>query len=185
MSASIEKFFSASRPLVLVGMMGAGKTSVGQALAKILGVPFHDSDAEVEASAGQSVAQIFDSLGEAEFRKLEKQAVARLLEQGGNVLSLGGGAFVDAETRQKIKEMAFSVWLKVDPAILLERVMRHHHRPLLNDGNPKEKMERLLTDRAPFYALADLTFDCGNRSVAENARLIAEALQAAQAFRIP
>ena len=154
-----------TQPVVLLGMMGAGKTSVGRALAKILAVPFFDADKEIEAAAGRSVAAIFSEYGEAEFRRLERQVIARLLQGEAGVLSLGGGAFMDAQTRACIKDAAFSVWLKVDHALLMERVLRHGGRPLLQDGNPQEKMARLLAEREPVYAQADLTVLCDDRPV--------------------
>ncbi len=171
-----ENFFL-QRSVVLVGMMGAGKTSVGRAVAESLSVPFFDADVEIEAAAGCSVASIFADYGEAEFRRLERQVIARLLNGEPCVLSLGGGAFMDAETRGRIKESGLSVWLKVDHALLLARVLRHGDRPLLKEGDPREKMERLLSEREPVYAQADLTVLCDDRPVAQTARRVREAIE--------
>jgi len=178
--SNIERI-SLTRPVVLLGMMGAGKTSVGRALAEILSVPFYDADAEIEKASGRSVASIFADYGEAEFRRLERQVIARLLQSGICVLSLGGGAFIDPQTRERINTAALSVWLKVDHALLLERVLRHGNRPLLKDGDPKEKMERLLAEREPVYAQADLVVLCDDRPVAQTARRVRDAIQAAPA----
>ncbi|MFA5041421.1 MAG: shikimate kinase [Bdellovibrionales bacterium] len=179
MNKSNFKNFSVPCPVVLIGMMGAGKTSVGQALAGLLSVPFFDSDAEIESTTGRSVSQIFSDSGETEFRRLERQAVERLLDRGPCVLSLGGGAFMDEYTRNHIKKRAFSVWLKVDKRILLNRVLHQGARPLLKGYDPAEKLEQLLIERTPVYAKADLTSLCNDRPVADNARQIMTELQAA------
>lgn len=176
MSKSISEKFTLTRPIVLIGMMGAGKSSVGKALAEHLAVPFFDADAEIEASAGCSVAQIFEDYGEPEFRRMERQVIARLLDNGACVLSPGGGAFMNDETRARIKKAAFSVWIKVDRDLLLRRVLRHNTRPLFKTGDPIEIMARLLADREPVYAQADLTVKCDDRPVTQNARLIKEAI---------
>jgi shikimate kinase len=178
MNKSILEKFSPKRPIVLIGMMGAGKTSVGRALANLMSVPFFDSDAEIESAAGCSVAQIFSDYGEAEFRRMEREVTARLLERDSCLLSLGGGAFMDEQTRARIKQKAFSVWLRVEPEILLKRVLRHGNRPLLK-GAPKQKLEQLLSEREPIYAGADLVAFCDDRPVGENARQIMLAIQVA------
>ena len=177
MSKSNPENFSLSRPLVLIGMMGAGKTSVGRALADLLDIPFFDADTEIEAAARCSVAQIFADYGEAEFRRMEQQVIARLLQGGMCVLSVGGGAFMNEQTRARIKELALSLWLKVDREILLKRVLRNGNRPLLKGDNPKEKFERILNEREPVYALADLTVLCDDRPVMQTAKRVHEALQ--------
>jgi shikimate kinase len=183
MKRSILNTFSLTKPVVLIGMMGAGKTSVGRALADLLSVPFFDSDAEIEAAAGCSVAQIFADYGEDEFRRLERQVTIRLLGGDVCVLSLGGGAFVDDETRERVKKTAFSVWIKVDRDILLKRVAHHGHRPLLKGGSPKERLEKILAERESVYAEADLTVFCDDRPVLQNAYTIMTAIQDARAFR--
>jgi shikimate kinase len=175
--------FSLPRPIVLIGMMGAGKTSLGRTVAGLFSAPFFDSDAEIEKAAGCSVARIFADYGEPESRRMERQVIARLLDDGACVLSVGGGAFMDEATRKKIEEKAFSVWLKVDPKILLERVAHHNHRPLLADGSAKETLGKLLLERTPVYAKADLTVICDDRPVSQNARLIKQAIEDAPEFQ--
>jgi shikimate kinase len=160
-----------TQPLVLIGMMGAGKSSVGRAVAKILSVPFFDADIEIEAAAGRSVAQIFADYGEAEFRRLERLVIGRLLDGGVCILSLGGGAFIDDTTRARIKSGACSVWLKVEPDLLIERVTRHGDRPMLS-GDPRGKMTQLLADREPVYAQANLTILCDDRPVTQTAQRV-------------
>ena len=146
-----------NKTVVLVGMMGAGKTSVGRRLAALLAVPFRDADAEVEAAAGRTVSEIFESLGEEAFREGERKVLARLLCEPPHVLAAGGGAFMDPETRARIKESAVSVRLKADVALLLERVSRKDSRPLLRNTDPRAALERLLKEREPTYAEADIT----------------------------
>lgn len=177
MNKSDMEKISVTKPVILLGMMGAGKTSVGRALAKMLSLPFFDADKEIETVAGRSVSAIFAEYGEAEFRRLERQVIARLLKGDLCVLSLGGGAFMDAETRAAIKEAGFSIWLKVDHALLLERVTRRGGRPMLQGADPKEKMTRLLAEREPVYALADLTVLCDDRPVAQTAKRVREAIK--------
>ena len=166
---------SLEKPVVLIGMMGAGKSSVGRALAELLSLPYNDSDAEIEAASQCSVAQIFSDYGEAEFRRMERQVIARLLGHQC-VLSLGGGAFTDPETRTRIKQQALSVWIQVDRELLIKRVLRHGNRPLLKGGDPKEKLEKILSEREPIYAEADLTVLCDDRPIKENAQQIADAI---------
>ncbi len=147
----------AGRSIVLVGMMGCGKSSVGQRLARRLGIPFVDADAEIEQAAGMSIADIFASRGEAEFRAGEKRVIARLLAHGPQVLATGGGAFMNAETRARIAEAGISIWLKADPEILMKRVRKRGNRPLLQTPDPDGTLRRLLAEREPTYALADIT----------------------------
>ena len=139
--------------------MGAGKSSVGRRLAKSLGIPFADADSEIEAAAGLTVKEIFEKLGEAEFRRGERQVIARLLKDDPHVLATGGGAFMDPETRDLIKEKAVSIWLKADLDLLMERVSRRDTRPLLDTDNPRQVMEDLIAKRHPVYATADITVD--------------------------
>jgi shikimate kinase len=148
-----------SRTVVLVGLMGAGKTSVGRRLAQLLGVPFVDSDAEIEAAANATVAEIFEREGEAAFRDGERRVISRLLEGPVMVMATGGGAFMDPRTRVKIHEAAVSVWLRADLDVLVQRVSRRKTRPLLNHGDPREILERLIALRYPVYAEADLVVD--------------------------
>jgi shikimate kinase len=169
--------FSLSRSIVLTGMMGAGKSSIGRKLAQRLGLSFVDSDVEIESAAGMSVAQFFERYGEPEFRKGERRVIARLLEGAPLVLSTGGGAFMDADTRALIRSQAIAVWLRVDVETLLRRTARRDDRPLLKSGDPREVMERLLGQRESIYAEADIVIDCDDRPVDENAERVAEALE--------
>ena len=145
------------RSLVLVGMMGAGKTSVGKRLAARLGLPFSDADHEIEAAAGMTVPEIFAKRGEAEFREGERRVVARLLTDGQKVLATGGGAFINASTREKIAASAVSVWLKADFEVLMRRVRKRANRPLLQTADPEATLRRLMAERYPVYALAAFT----------------------------
>jgi len=148
---------TSERPIVLVGLMGAGKTTVGRRLAKRLGRPFHDADEEVEAAAGRTVAEIFEDFGEAAFRDGERKVIARLIEDHPKmVLALGGGAFVDAETRSLLKARALSIWLKADLDTLMQRVSKRDTRPLLQTEDPRAVMRNLMQTRETAYAEADL-----------------------------
>ena len=145
------------RPIVLIGMMGAGKTTVGRRLAARLGRHFVDSDEEVEKAAGMSIEDIFAAHGEADFRAGEVKVIARLLKESGIVLGTGGGAFMNAETRALIKQAAVSVWIKADFELLFQRVSRRSNRPLLKTANPRETLQKLIDARYPTYAEADIT----------------------------
>ena len=145
------------RPIVLVGMMGAGKTTVGRRLAARLGRHFVDSDEEVERAAGMSIEDIFAAHGEADFRQGEVRVIARLLKDAGLVLGTGGGAFMNAETRALVKECAVSVWIKADFELLFQRVQRRSNRPLLKTVNPRQTLMDLIDRRYPTYAEADVT----------------------------
>ena len=147
----------AGRPIVLVGMMGAGKTTVGRRLAARLGRHFADSDEEVEKAAGMSIEDIFAAHGEADFRAGEVRVIARLLKDHDLVLGTGGGAFMNAETRGLIKTDAVSVWIKADFELLFQRVQRRSNRPLLKTANPRETLKDLMDRRYPTYAEADVT----------------------------
>lgn len=140
----------------MVGMMGAGKTAIGAALARRLGVPFLDSDTEIETAANMSVAEIFSRDGEAFFREKETQIIARLLDGAPAVLSTGGGAYLAEGNRQMISERGVAVWLRADIELLWERVRHKTTRPLLNNDDPKGTLMRLYEERTPIYALADL-----------------------------
>ncbi|HHY50776.1 MAG TPA: shikimate kinase [Alphaproteobacteria bacterium] len=145
------------RPVVLVGMMGAGKTTVGRRLASRLGRRFIDSDEEIEKAAGMSIEDIFRLHGEADFRAGEVKVIARLLKEDGLVLGTGGGAFMNADTRALVKERAVSVWIKADFELLFARVARRSNRPLLKTLNPRETLRALIEERYPVYAEADVT----------------------------
>ncbi|MGD0719509.1 MAG: 3-dehydroquinate synthase [Roseiarcus sp.] len=147
------------RSIVLVGMMGAGKTSVGRRLAGHLGLPFVDADSEIEAGAQMTVPEIFERFGEPYFRDGERKVVARLLGEGQKVLATGGGAFMHESTRRRIAETSVSIWLKPDVEVLMRRVRKRSNRPLLQTANPEETLRRLLRERGPIYGLADLTIE--------------------------
>ncbi len=149
------------RTVALVGLMGAGKTTVGRRLAQALGCAFKDADAEIVAAAGQSIEEIFAQHGECEFRRGERQVLSRLLGEAPHVLATGGGAFIDPRTRALMKERAISVWLKAPLDVLMKRVSRRGGRPLLNEDGPRAVMERLMTDRYPIYAEADIIIETG------------------------
>jgi len=147
------------RPIVLVGLMGAGKSTIGRRLAAALKLPFHDADAEIETAAGCSISDFFERYGEPAFREGERRVIARLLAGPRHVLATGGGAFMDPTTRALIKQMGFSVWLRADISLLMERVSKRPTRPLLKNSDPRGTMERLMAERYPTYAEADLTVD--------------------------
>ena len=144
------------RPVVLVGMMGVGKSTVGRKLAQLLDLPFADADDEIEQAAQMSVTEIFDKFGEDYFRDGERRVIARLLDGGPSVLATGGGAFVQPTTRAMILERGIAVWLDSDVATLVERVGRRDTRPLLRDGDPKEIVTRLKAERESAYAEAPI-----------------------------
>jgi shikimate kinase len=143
------------RPVVLVGLMGAGKTVIGRRLAAALHIPFADADAEIERAAGAAVQDIFARHGEPEFRRGERQVIARLMRGGPMVLATGGGAYIDADTRALIKREGFSIWLKADLDTLMRRVEKRDHRPLLKADDPRAVMAGLMDKRYPIYAEAD------------------------------
>jgi shikimate kinase len=145
------------RAIVFVGLMGAGKTAIGRRVASSIGLPFSDSDHEIEKASRMTVADLFDAYGEAEFRSLEQRVIVRLLQEAPCVVSTGGGAFMNADTRAAIGEAGISVWLKADIDTLMARVMKKQTRPLLKTGNPREIMENLMKARYPVYAMADVT----------------------------
>ncbi len=147
------------KTLVLVGMMGAGKTSVGRRLASTLGVPFRDADVEIEAAAGCTINEIFERFGEPAFRSGERKVIARLLSDPPHVLAAGGGAFIDAETRERIRERGVSIWLRAPLDLLIQRVLRKDTRPLLRNTDSRATLERLLRDREPIYAQADIVVE--------------------------
>ena len=145
------------RSVVLVGMMGAGKSSIGRRLAARLGIPFVDADTEIEAAAGMTIPEIFDAHGEPYFRAGEARVIARLLDGGPQVLATGGGAFMNADTRAAIRARGVSFWLKADFDVLLRRIRRRTDRPMLKTADPEETLKRLMAERYPVYAEADAT----------------------------
>jgi shikimate kinase len=147
------------RPIVLVGLMGAGKSTVGRRLAAALKLPFQDADHEIETAAGCSISDFFEKYGETAFREGERRVIARLLEGPRHVLATGGGAFMDPDTRALIKRRGLSIWLRADIGLLMERVSKRPTRPLLKNSDPRGTMERLMNERYPIYAEADMTVD--------------------------
>lgn len=146
------------RSVVLVGMMGSGKSSVGKRLGARLGLPFVDADTEIETAAGMSIPDIFAQRGETEFRDGERRVIARILTtRSPLVLATGGGAYMNAETRARIAELGISIWLKADFDVLMRRVRKRSNRPLLRTADPEGTMRRILTEREPVYAQADIT----------------------------
>ena len=162
---------------MLVGMMGAGKTAVGQALARRLQVPFTDSDAEIERAANLTISEIFARDGEAFFREKESQVIARLLDGRRGVLSVGGGAFLSPANRELIRQQGVSVWLRATVEVLWPRVRRKPTRPLLRTPDPRGTLARLVAERAPIYALADIVVDSrADLSAAETAGRVHDAI---------
>ena len=146
------------RAIVLVGMMGSGKSSVGRRLAGRLGLPFVDADTEIETAAHMTIPEIFAQRGEAEFREGERRVIARVLTtRAPLVLATGGGAFMNPETRERVKELGIAVWLKAEPDVLMRRVRKRSNRPLLQTADPEATLRRMLAEREPVYALADIT----------------------------
>ena len=166
------------RPIALVGMMGAGKTTVGRRLAAALNLRFHDADAEIEQAAGMSVADLFARHGEESFRRGEAQVIERLLTGPPVVIATGGGALLNAATRSLVKARAISVWVRADVDTLVKRATKRATRPLLKNGDPKEIISRLLDARTPYYAAADIVIDSDVGSHARTVRAIVDALSA-------
>jgi shikimate kinase len=169
------------RSIVLVGMMGVGKSSIGRRLGARLGVPFVDADSEIETAAGgMAIADIFARHGEAAFRTLEARVIARLLEGGPQVLATGGGAVMNDDTRATIKAKGVSIWLSADVDVLMRRISkRRHERPMLHTDDPAATLRQLLADRAPVYAQADLTVQ--SREVPHEA-IVSEIITALSVF---
>ncbi len=148
-----------NRPIVLVGLMGAGKTSVGRRLAEKLGIPFVDADHEIEAAAGKPIREIFADHGEAYFREGERRVIQRLIGNGAQVLATGGGAYINEETRARIQQHGISVWLRAALPLLMKRVGKRNDRPLLMADDPEAVMRGLMEQRYPIYALANVTVE--------------------------
>lgn len=163
--------------IVLIGLMGSGKSRVGIELSRLLKMPFIDSDKEIEKAAGMSIPEIFERLGEPEFRKGEKKVMLRLLESGPKVLASGGGAFIQPDIREAVKTKAVSVWLKASLETLVERTSRTDNRPLLRGGDRAEKLSQLIDVRYPVYAEADITVVTDDQSPRHMARIIIEQLE--------
>ena len=164
------------RPIVLVGLMGVGKSTVGRRLANILNREFVDADDAIEEAAQRSIPEIFEEFGEDYFRDGERRVIARLFEEGSGVIATGGGAFVDAETRALILEKAIAVWIDCDIEILVERTSRRDTRPLLKNGDPREILTNLFEAREPFYKQAQVRVVSKNGLHADTAHAIIEAI---------
>jgi shikimate kinase len=177
--------FVPGRTLVLVGLMGAGKSSVGRRLAARLGLPFADADQEIEAAAGMTIPEIFARHGEASFRDGERRVIARLLGDPVHVLAAGGGAFMDERTRLVIRERGVSVWLRAELDELVRRVSRRTDRPLLKGADPRAVLERLMAERYPVYAEADVTVPSSTGSADETVDGILEQLVRLPKARAP
>jgi shikimate kinase len=149
----------AGRSIVLIGLMGAGKTSIGRRLAARLDLPFTDADTEIEIAAGKSISEIFADHGEAHFRQGESKVIERLLNSAQQVLATGGGAYMCAQTRENVAKRGLSIWLRAELELLMKRVSRRNNRPLLMNADPEETMKRLISERHPVYARADLVID--------------------------
>lgn len=165
-----------TRPVVLVGMMGCGKSTVGRRLATRLGLPFVDSDEEIEAAAGLSIPEIFSKLGEAAFRDGERRVIARLVTDRPQIVATGGGAFINDETRKLILNKATAIWLKAPLDVLVERTGRRKNRPLLQNGDPAAILRDLLTVREPLYAMAPLHISSGRHPHERTVEAIISAL---------
>ncbi|MEC8037920.1 MAG: shikimate kinase, partial [Pseudomonadota bacterium] len=159
------------RPIVFVGLMGCGKSSLGKALAPLLGLDFFDADTEIEDAAGMSVSEIFEKYGEPEFRSLERRVFERLIDGEPKIIAAGGGAFVQDETRAVIKAGAVSVWLKAKLDVLVSRTQKRSHRPILAGKNHRDVLKRLLEERRPAYEQADLHLFSGPESIDKTLRV--------------
>ncbi len=179
---SMAEFSAAAldRPVVLIGLMGAGKSTIGRRLGARLGIPFVDADVEIEKAAGSSIEDIFAAHGEQAFRDGERRVIARLLKDPIHVLATGGGAFIEPATRELIQGSGVSVWLRAELEVLLRRVKRRNDRPLLKEGDPQEILRRLMDDRYPIYAQADITVDTAD---APHETVVREILHKLEEFR--
>jgi len=173
----MSKSFSVERTIVLIGLMGAGKSCVGRRLAAALNLPFVDADQEIEKAAGCSIPEFFARYGEAAFRDGERRVIQRLLDGPIHVLAAGGGAFIDPRTRQRIRETAIAVWLRADLELLAKRTARRNSRPLLQVENPRGRLAELMAERYPVYAEADITVDSDEAPPETTVERVIEALK--------
>lgn len=173
----ISASLSINKPIVLVGLMGAGKTTIGRRLASSLGQSFIDSDHEIVEAAGCSIPDIFAIYGEPIFRDVEQRVLLRLIQGKDGVIATGGGAFMNPVIRDAIKEHAWSVWLKADLPVLIERVSRRDTRPLLHAGNKEEILGKLIDERYPTYSQADIVIDSNDGAHETVVQRIIDALQ--------
>ncbi len=185
-AAARRQAFTPQRTIVLVGLMGAGKTKIGRRLAARLDLSFFDSDDEIETAAGETIPEIFQNRGEAVFRRGERRVIARLLSQPTHVLATGGGAFMDPVTRALIVSRGVSVWLRADLDVLVARVARRSNRPLLQAQDPRAVLAELIERRYPIYGEADVVVDSGEASAeVTTSRVIAALAQCPRASRRP
>jgi shikimate kinase len=169
---------SLPRTVALVGLMGAGKSAIGKRLALRLGLPFVDADDAIELAAGCTIAEIFEKYGEAGFRAGERRVIARLLDEPPHVLSTGGGAYMDAETRGLMQAKAVTVWLRAELDVLHDRVKKRSHRPLLRQGDPRDILAKLMEQRYPIYAEADIVVESTAQPADRTTDQVIEALGA-------
>lgn len=167
------------RSIVLVGLMGAGKSTVGRRLAGRLGLPFRDADHEIEQAAGLTIPEIFERHGEPYFREGERKVIQRLLQHGPGVLATGGGAYMSAETREAVTAGGIAIWLRAELEILMRRVRKRQNRPLLKTADPEATMRQLIAHRHPIYALAEITIESRE---APHDRVVGEAIEALAAW---
>jgi shikimate kinase len=180
-----RRAFAPHRTIVLVGLMGAGKTKIGRRLAARLDLPFFDSDSEIEAAAGETIEEIFRNRGEAVFRDGERRVVARLMMRPTHVLATGGGAFMDPVTRAIIARRGVSVWLRAELDVLLARVLRRNNRPLLKERDPRAVLAELIERRYPVYAEADLVIDSGEMPAEQTTTRVIAALAGCERAAMP
>lgn len=169
---------SLPRTVALVGLMGAGKSAIGKRLALRLGLPFVDADDEIERAAGCTISEFFERYGEQEFRAGERRVISRLLDEAPLVLSTGGGAYMDAETRALMKARTLTVWLRAELDVLFDRVKKRTHRPLLRQGDPKEILARLMQARYPIYAEADIVVESTAQPADRTTEQVIDAIRA-------
>lgn len=169
-----------AKPIVLVGLMGAGKSCVGRRVAETLRVPFIDSDEEIEKAAGCSVSDIFDVYGEPAFRDCERRVIQRLLESGPSIIATGGGAFMDDAVRDTIKRTSLSIWLQADPEVLFRRTKKSKNRPLLKNDDPLGTLQKLAAHRYPVYQNADVTVETGDESLEATVQKVLDAIPNSQ-----
>ena len=162
--------------IVLVGLMGAGKSNMGQRLALAIDLPFFDTDVEIEKAADSTIEEIFKDFGEKQFREGERRVIKRLLNGEPAVIASGGGSFMDVRTRKLIREKGISIWLRADLDLLYRRTARRKHRPLLNNANPKQTLKRLMKERYSTYEEADIIFDVTDETPDKTAKRLLKAL---------
>ncbi len=175
--ANIIPAWIGERYIILVGLMGAGKSNLGKRIANATNLPFKDSDHEIEIAADASISEIFEKFGETYFRDGERRVIARLLGGEQAVIATGGGAYMDENIRSMAREKAISVWLRADIDLLVNRTSRRTHRPLLNTGNPRQILQNLMDLRYPIYELADVIVDVNDEPAALTANLVLAAIR--------